>query len=197
MTESYKLDMTMMFAIHGALRRDLTQVRDLTGRTEGWDLFAKLLHFHHAVEDDALWPVVRQSASSQVDDLALLDAMEHEHSTIDPVLDEIETAFAAGKAAPAECADLAIRLEQHLAHEEAEAIPLIDRKLSQEQWTNFGKTAVERLGPDMPRFLPWLLEGAEPERQAAVFKYIPEPVQQLYRNDWQPAFASKDWWAAG
>jgi hypothetical protein len=46
------LDMTMMFATHDALRRDLAQVTQLNARNEGWSIFEQMLHAHHMAEDD-------------------------------------------------------------------------------------------------------------------------------------------------
>jgi hypothetical protein len=42
----FTLDMTMMFAIHDALRRDLEHVAQVHTRNEGWDLFDRMLHLH-------------------------------------------------------------------------------------------------------------------------------------------------------
>jgi len=75
------------------------------------------------------------------------------------------------------------------------ALPLIDRTLTEEQWMAFGQGATERVGPDMPRFLPWLLDGADADTTARVLGRIPEPVQQTYRNEWRPAYAKLDRWA--
>ena len=65
-----KLDMSMMFAMHDALRRELVQVgriarlRDdhpgqLLRAALGWELFKKFLIVHHTTEDDVLWPDLR------------------------------------------------------------------------------------------------------------------------------------------
>ena len=55
---------------------------------ERWDLFALLLHDHHHKEDDYVWPLLREAGRSAGDDeaAAVLDAMEAEHATIDPLL---------------------------------------------------------------------------------------------------------------
>jgi hypothetical protein len=66
----FKLDMSMMFAMHDALRRELVQVRRIAGQRDdnpgkllhaalGWELFKKFLLVHHQSEDDAVWPVLR------------------------------------------------------------------------------------------------------------------------------------------
>jgi hypothetical protein len=74
---------------------------------------------------------------------------------------------------------------------------LIDANLSEEQWMTFGQTATERVSPNMPQFLPWLLDGADENATVRVLGRMPEPVQQTYRDVWQPAYAVNDWWATG
>ena len=49
----------------------------------------------------------------------------------------------------------------------------------------------------MPQFLPWLLDGADENTTVRVLGRMPEPVQHTYRDEWQPAYAAKAWWATG
>jgi Hemerythrin HHE cation binding domain len=191
----FKLDMTMMFAIHDALRRDLERVALMESRSEGWDFFERMLHVHHTAEDDLLWPVVRDAVTDRSDDLELLDEMASEHALIGPLLEAVDVALARGESAPQARADLDARLRAHLTHEEDAALPLIDRTLTEEQWVALGQGAAERVGPDMPRFLPWLLDRADEDTSARVLGGIPEPVQQAYRNEWRSAYANLDGWA--
>jgi hypothetical protein len=191
----FTLDMTMMIAFHDALRRDLQHVTKTEGRSEGWDLFDRMLHMHHQAEDDLLWPVARAQVGDRPDDLALLDEMEREHNVIGPLLDELDRALQSGDAAPAARADLDERLRGHLGHEETAALPLIDRTLSPEQWMKFGMAAMERFRPEMPNYLPWLLEGIDEDRARELLEFTPPAVQEMYRNEWQPAFAAQDRWA--
>jgi Hemerythrin HHE cation binding domain len=195
MIDDHQLDMVMMYAFHDALRRDLKQIAQMEARSDGWDLFESLLHVHHTAEDDALWPVVREEIAGRPDDVALLGDMVEEHASLGPLLESIDEAFGRGDSAPAERAELAERLQQHLEHEEEAALPLVDATLSLDQWMQFGQAATERVGPNMPNFLPWLLDGADEATTARVLRFIPEPVQQAYRSEWLPAYAAKDWWA--
>jgi hypothetical protein len=194
-SSNYKLDMTTMFAYHDALRRDLEPVAQMAARSEGWDLFKTFLHVHHVAEDEALWPVMRQALAGQTEHLALLDDMEAEHAALEPLLEAIDDALDRGETAPRSRADLATRLQEHLTHEETGALPVIDRTLNEEQWMEFGEASAEKVGPDMPTFLPWLLDGADHERTKALLDHLPEPAQQAYRNEWQPAYAARNWWA--
>ena len=73
-------DMTMMYAMHDALRRDLGALAKAAARrtplAAGWELFKKALRTHHVAEAEALWPAMRVTLADRPDDLALLDAME-------------------------------------------------------------------------------------------------------------------------
>jgi Hemerythrin HHE cation binding domain len=195
MTKDHQLDMVMMYAFHDALRRELKQIAQMEARSDGWDLFESLLHVHHTAEDDALWPVVREEVAGRPDDVALLEEMAEEHASLEPLLGNIDEALGRSESAPEARAELAERLQQHLEHEDEAALPLVDATLSLDQWMQFGQTAMGRVGPNMPNFLPWLLDGADEATTGRVLAFIPEPVQQTYRKEWQPAYAAKDWWA--
>jgi hypothetical protein len=195
MTE-YTLDMTMMLATHDALRRDLAQVTDLETRTQGWSIFDRMLRMHHQIEDDLLWPVMRDEVKSS-DDLALLDQMEAEHTAIGPLLEALDGALARSDAASRAHSDLATHLVDHLAHEERDALQLVDRTLTEEQWMKIGQAMAQQVGPDMSTYLPWLLEDADDDTTTRVLGVIPPPVQETYAEQWRPAFDALDRWATG
>jgi iron-sulfur cluster repair protein YtfE (RIC family) len=195
MTADFKLDMTMMYAYHDALRRDLARVAHLAARSDGWNLFERFLHVHHDAEDGALWPVLREALIGRTEDLSLLDEMQAEHGALGPLLGAIDDALDSGESAPEARSSLATRLEEHLTHEEEAALPVIDRTLDEERWMQFGEASAARIGPDMATFLPWLLDGADGDRTKAILGSLPVPPRQAYRNEWQPAYAAKDWWA--
>ena len=190
----FTLDMRMMFAIHDALRRDLERVAQMRTRNEGWDLFDRMLHLHHTIEDDLLWPVMRDAVAGQSDDLALLDEMETEHAAIVPLLETLDRALADGQTTPQARADLDARLREHLTHEEREALPLVDRTLTEEQWMAFGQGSIQRIGADVPRFWPWVLDGAGKDTTTHLLGILPAPVRQTYENEWRPTYAAVDRW---
>src|SRR3977135_1442587 len=83
----YQLDMSMMFAMHDALRRELVQVGriarlrdDHPGRllraALGWELFKKFLLVHHQSEDDTLWPTLRTNVAGRPGRGGLAEAMD-------------------------------------------------------------------------------------------------------------------------
>lgn len=204
-------DMTLMYAMHNALRRELEHIARITARADGdprrilasaagWEMFKSALHVHHGAEDEALWPAVREAVADRPGDLALVEAMEAEHAVIDPLIEEIDAALADRESAPGRvgaAADaLAGALRVHLKHEEDDGLPLVEATVTAEQWQHFGAVHGSRGAADAPRLTPWLLDGADEQIVAAMLALLPEPVRAAYRDQWQPAYAALDRWNA-
>ena len=175
------LDLTMMFVVHRAFRRDLENFAAAADRTpladraswraldERWQLFATALHHHHSVEDDRLWPALDAAASAAGEDDAreLLAAMAAEHATIDPLLDAVAEGFRRVAAAPDDDARAALavrtaaareQLGRHLEHEETVALALAQRLLAPAEWSAVLAAFNQGLGLDDLAFLvPWVL----------------------------------------
>lgn len=196
-------DWTLMYVMHDALRRELEHLARVTEREDddprhllaaaaGWELFKLSLHAHHTAEDEALWPVLRESLAG-CDDLALLDAMEAEHAAVDPLIEAIDT----GAGPVGELVDaLAAALTAHLAHEEKEALPLIDATLTAERFQDFGQAHGRHVGPNAPRVLPWLLDGVDDATAAATLSVLPEPARTAFETQWRPAYRALERWPA-
>ena len=174
------VDVKMMYVMHHAFRRDLEAFATAAGTTpasdrrawqamaERWEIFSAALHHHHSGEDAGLWPALMDRADEE--GRATLEAMEAEHSEIDPILE----ACAAGLQRLAEHPDddaraaLAVRLvaarerlAEHLKHEETEAIALIQALLTPEEWEAITK---EHFDADVSfreilRLVPWVAHG--------------------------------------
>jgi iron-sulfur cluster repair protein YtfE (RIC family) len=209
---SSTLDMTPMYTMHAALRRELERLAKVTAGTDGdprrlpatavgWEIFKKALHVHHTAEDDALWPPVRRALDGRPDDLALMQAMEDEHAAIDPIIEAFDAALADPGSAPDRLGELAESLADaltaHLKHEEDEALPLIQATLTVEEFEHFGQTHGRLAGPDAPRIIPWVLEGADEQTMAAMLAPLPEPVRAMFHNEWVPAYKALDLWNTG
>jgi iron-sulfur cluster repair protein YtfE (RIC family) len=205
-----KLDMTAMYAMHDALRRELVHLARVTAKADddpqrvlssaaGWQLFKKSLHVHHTAEDDVLWPALRETLADRPEDLALLEAMEAEHAAIDPLIGAIDATLADPHADLGRLGDLTdalvTGLAAHLEHEEDAAIPLIQQTATAQQWAHFGQVHGQRIGPDAPRLIPWLLDGADEQTVTTILAPLPEPVRAAYTAQWQPAYAATDPWS--
>jgi hypothetical protein len=87
-------------------------------------------------------------------------------------------------------ARLRARLASHLAHEEADALPLISQTLSPGELG--GVAAAIRGGHSTRRAgttLPWALAGARPDLRERVLNQLPAPTHLLYRTVWLPRYA--------
>jgi Hemerythrin HHE cation binding domain len=207
----YKLDMSMMFAMHDALRRELAQVGRVATRRDdhpakllhaalGWELFKKFLLVHHQSEDDALWPPLRARVAGQPDRVALADALEAEHAVIEPLLTAIDAAAADPDYGYQRFGDtideLSTKLTGHLAHEEADGLPLIDASLTPQEWQHFAQVHSQRNLPEASRYMPWLLSGARPQILDAILGNFPAHLLATYREQWAPAYAALQIWPA-
>jgi hypothetical protein len=205
----FTLDMTMMYAMHDALRRELTHIARIAAREDddprqvlqsavGWEMFKKYLHVHHTAEDTTVWPVMQAALAGRPDDLALLDAMEAEHAAIDPLLSAIDAALADRESGPHRLGSLVDELLTgiggHLRHEETDALALIDATMTQQQWQLFGAQHSKQIGDDARRYLPWILDSASPERAALILGRMPEPIRTAYADEWLPGFAKLERW---
>jgi hypothetical protein len=177
------VDLAGMYLMHRAFRRDLNLFADVAGTVPASDrarwgriakrfgLFASALHKHHHGEDVGLWPLLAERGADQ----ALLDALEAEHAVIDPLLAAATAdlrALAAGTGdqetrdrLARTSADLRGALHTHLAHEESDGMTLVQRHLTQDDWTRlddevFSKDYTPR---EIPAFIGWVSSGCPTE----------------------------------
>jgi hemerythrin-like domain-containing protein len=182
--------MQTMYLIHHAFRRDLDAFSEAVRNTpvddrrtwrllaERWELFTEVLHHHHSAEDDLIWPALMSLGTSE--DVVVLEAMAAEHDEIDPRLAACAAGFQRLARKPDEDARraLAVRvcaarelLRRHLAHEESEAIAILQRVLTPEQWgeieTQIGKRTTLRYAVQV---VPWVAHCIPREVLDRVFR---------------------------
>jgi len=198
-------DVGFMRALHAALRRDLSRLRDVAAKLDrsaavpptvlaGWDAFRAQLENHHAAEDDDLWPVLRRELSDP-GELASVDAMVEEHEHIPPALAGVDAALRGGGdlAEPVEVLSTAVL--DHLAHEEREVLPLLEQHLTRAQWRAFLLKERNRRSPrERPEFLAWILDGAGEQDAAAVLAEMPPPARLVYRRALKPRYEAQHRW---
>ena len=181
------IDLTVMFVMHHAFRRDLAALAEAAAVTpaadratwralqQRWALFSWVLHHHHSGEDSGLWPLLLESvdAAGDVDGRATLEAMSAEHAGIDPLLEACAEDFAtlaevadedARATLAATLAAAREHLADHLRHEETEALVLVQRHLTMDQWHRMEE---EHFQADMPkrdvlRIVGWALHDLPP-----------------------------------
>jgi hypothetical protein len=207
----YKLDMTVMFTVHDAFRRDLVEIarvaaegaRDPRRRLQsqiGWRLFKKFLVVHHQTEDDALWPVLRNHVKGSPERVSVVDELETEHAAIEPwfrAIDGVQANQDASGPALVDLVDgLVTSLTAHLAHEESDGLALIDAYLTLEEWQTFARVHGGRVLVDAPTYVPWLLDQAKPSAVENFLSKIPPPLAGGYRQHWAAGYAGLELWGS-
>jgi iron-sulfur cluster repair protein YtfE (RIC family) len=187
------LDMSGMYVVHHALRRDLGRFESAVRHTpledteawqalaERWQQFGMVLHHHHTLEDTSIWPPLLARCDSAGDGAAraTLEAVQAEHETIDPQLTTCSTGFAAMAQDPrpevreqlaADVGAMRAGLDHHLAHEETDALPLVQRYLTPAEWAASEKAAKKAYGLRQLVFLiPWAAVGLDPRSRDRAF----------------------------
>lgn len=207
------VDMTMMYLMHHAFRRDLRKFADAVAATpleevatwqalaERWDRFFAILHHHHSGEDAAIWPYLMERATPE--ERATLEAMEEEHSHIDPLLTSCREGLAV-LAGPPEGIDLAdvrnalrVRmaatrdaLSHHLRHEESEAMVILQRYMTQEDWEAIEREqfSTKEHPAKIPFMVCWLAEEMPDAEREQVFAEAGRPMKVLWlllRRGWR------------
>jgi hemerythrin-like domain-containing protein len=199
-------DLTMMYVLHHAFRRDLDDFVDAAGRLpiddraawrrleSRWRTFGELLHDHHTKEDDHLWPLLyaRTTAASDVSALATLADMENEHESIDPLLNGVTAELArlssvgdedSRAALLARLLDTRQNLGDHLAHEERDAIAILQRYVRGAEWAEL-EAKKFRGGMSFAQvkvLVPWAHKGLPPEAKAHVDRTTGLPFRIVHR----------------
>jgi hypothetical protein len=191
------LDLSGMFFMHHAFRRDLGAFAAAAARTpadatatwrelrDRWDLFGRFLHHHHSIEDESIWPLLldRVDAAGR----ATLTAMEAEHGEIDPLLAACGEGFAALAERPDEDVRASLevrvvaareRLAAHLGHEERDALPLVQTHLTAAEWqvVEDRNAKAKFTFRDTMAALPWALHGLPGHARRRLFAMAGNPL---------------------
>jgi hemerythrin-like domain-containing protein len=191
----------MMYLIHDAIRRDLDRLEDglhqlasmhagparramISALDRTWADLDRYLHKHHAAEDAWLWPALRRACPLTGE---LLDELECEHAAGEPLTRACRSAMIraltyyptfedATRAADAMGA-LRGELRAHLQHEESAALPYVVDHLGTAWWDVFEARQRKEAGRSgLTRFLPWILDDADPVRADWLRDQVRTPV---------------------
>lgn len=203
------IDLTVMVGAHAAFRRDLAHLARAAEKPEtdparllavanGWTTFKRQLLNHHQMEDQIIWPRLRERFDSRPEALSVLDEMEHEHGFIDPLLAAADEAFAAGDPGRGDVLDeLVGKLSAHLEHEERDALRLIGEAITPAQWQQANQAMMARPGVMQevaPEMFAWILEDADEEQVAKVFANLPPFVGAQYKQQWKAQYEAVSRW---
>ena len=199
-------DTRMMRIVHNALRRDVARATSAlttwpypnpTQRVaiaEHLQWMMEFLHRHHRVEDEGLYPLVRQRVPEAG---RVLDVMDTDHQALASAIDRLTSScrsYAQDPSARAEVAaaldDLATVMLPHLEREESEMMPIVAAAVSKAEWDAVEKDhAVTPLSRAELAFTAhWLFDGATNADRALIRSVVPRPVAWAVET-----FAARDY----
>ena len=206
-------DTSMMRIVHDALRRDLRRTRAVLTRqpppddrqrraiAEHLAWLTAFLEAHHRSEDLGLYPVVRQRDPGAA---TLLDEMTRDHEAVAAAVAGLDAAAAAY--ADSAAAEVRVSLAQavdevadvllpHLQREEDEAMPIVSRAITDEEWGaieqehNLDGKSMAELG----REGHWLIDDATPEDRARVLALVAPVPRFLLLHGFGPSYRRHKW----
>lgn len=202
---SNKIDVSMMYAVHNAFRRDLklfaAHVDGESNPTShvraGWENFKNQLLLHHRVEDSHLFPPLRRAVAHRPQDLTLIEQMFAEHAQIEPLLGAVDKALIQENGFAEHSDELATTLNKHLEHEERSALPLIQSVLNPADWKDFMSEMRRQQGiKGAALFVPWILDRTSPDERRVYLGLFPAPVRLINWLFWQSRYERRELWSA-
>ena len=196
------VDLSMMYLMHHAFRRDVAAFADAVPQTplddaaawqalsRRWATFSWVLHRHHQEEDTWVWPYLLERANAAEHET--LHAMESEHGEIDPLLEACGAGLAAmarGRGDHDTRAALAVRLAatreslgRHLAHEERDALAVLQRHARPAEWAEIEARFRDGVGPGgLLRLVPWVLHDVPTDARRRVLDELGVPMTLVWR----------------
>jgi hypothetical protein len=195
--------LSAVLAGHRAFRRDTARFikalgraaaddRTTTARLVVWfDAAAEAIHHHHTIEDEILWPALRERSRAFA---ATEQRIRDDHGALDAAIgtavDAVRTLAgvdgAGGEAARRAAEEAVVRLRailvEHLDDEEAVALPLLGEAFTPDQFRKLEHEVTARFGPRELAFSAcWYLDAATPEEHAVIWGGLPLSLRVLYR----------------
>ena len=183
-------DMTM---VHRVFRREFRLAPDLVrGVTPGdqaradvvaehLDMLTSTLFHHHHAEDEYLWPLLHKRVPGELDEIVSL--MEEHHKRIHAandstiaLLQEWRTGAPkeAGEKLAAALDEVDAALDEHLAAEEDQLLPIASKNMSMPEWQHLGEIAMAEFPQkQMPLMFGMIQYEGDPEVIKAMLASAP------------------------
>lgn len=200
-------DTTDMLAVHDCFRKEFARLpitvksigdgdADRAAAVGGHVLFmADFLQAHHASEDELLWPLLRERAPEAQ---ALIEDLEGQHERVHALMDTARVQAQAWIASPGNQERAALHttlialekeLLHHLAVEEQQGLPLVERDLSEEEWFAVGEHSRGSFPPDqLVIALGLILDNTSNERGEVILSAMPPEARAGFEQFGRPAY---------
>jgi hypothetical protein len=194
------VDTWEMVVVHRAFRREFREAPGLIGSVRAGDReraelvgrylasIVESLHHHHCGEDDLLWPVLLPRVALHTE---LVHRMESQHKQLAVLIDRVEELMpgwrvtgdaVAGRELAGVFTEASALLDEHLAEEEAEILPLVAEHMTAAEWQAIGDRGVASLPKNSTAFvfLGLILQDATDEQRTAFLGLVPTPVRWFW-----------------
>jgi hypothetical protein len=189
-----------MVVVHRAFRREFREAHGLVGSVRSGDRaraelvgrylasVVDLLHHHHSGEDDLLWPVLLPRVALHTE---LVHRMESQHKQLAVLIDRITELLpgwrATGDVVAARelagvFAEASALLDEHLAEEEAEILPLVAEHMTPAEWKAIGDRGLGSLPKNGTAFvfLGLILRETTDAERTAFLGLTPPPIRGFW-----------------
>lgn len=209
-TDEPLADARDMFAAHTIFRREFGLMPALVRAVPAGDaarttvvgdhveMVRSVLEHHHVGEDTFVWPPLRERCPE--DCARLADLMEEQHEFIHGILLEIQETLAqwrattsvdAGEALAEAVEQLVSSLTEHLALEEAQVVPLIEKYVTDAEYSRVAKDQAAEIAPEkLPILFGMFSYEADPSVVDMVVGHMPEEVRPFIRDVGREAYAA-------
>jgi hemerythrin-like domain-containing protein len=194
------VDTWEMVVVHRAYRREFREAAGLVESVRAGDRqraefvgqylasIVDSLHHHHAGEDDLLWPVLLPRVALHTE---LVHRMESQHKQLAVHIDRIAELLpgwrvtgdaVAGRDLAGVFAEASALLDEHLAEEEREILPLVAEHMTPAEWQAIGDRGVASLPKNGTAFvfLGLILQDATDAEGTAFLRLVPPPVRWFW-----------------
>jgi hypothetical protein len=157
-----------------------------------------LLHIHHVLEDDNVWPWLLDRCGEAV--APLVELMEGQHQQLAAAVRQVDDALSAWRDSPfaesrqalVDVVDRLITvLKEHLSTEEDRVVPLMEHHVTAAEWKEFLKNESAAVDPDhLPLMLGMLMYEGDPESVEQVIAAMSADARPDIRQLAAPTFAA-------
>jgi hemerythrin superfamily protein len=193
------LDTREMVAVHSAFRREFAEAPTLIRSVAVDDrrraatvgahlqLMLEMLTHHHEGEDRLLWPKLQERVEAELQPVIELMVQQHtgihaEVTQATAVLGRWRTfAHERDREHLADCFDRFSRLlNEHLAEEEEQLLPLAARWLTQEEWDEIGEEGMAGVPrKQLTAVFGMIMKDGDPDVVRTMLSHVPPPVRVL------------------
>ena len=149
-----------------------------------------VLHTHHVLEDDNVWPLLLDRCGKSVAPLVeLMEGQHHQIATLIPQVDEALSVWrdnptAESRQALVDVLDRLIpALKEHLSTEEERVVPLMEQHITAAEWKEFLEKESAAVDPEhLPLMLGMLMYEGDPESIEQVIATMSADTRSVIRQ---------------